>query len=76
MLSEFENNLIAEMPVILDRKGRRWSLARYLISPSPSLVKYLILIQSFSDLVRQQELVKNLKQMAMMVIINQIQNGV
>lgn len=29
MLSEFENNLIAEMPVILDRKGRRWSLARY-----------------------------------------------
>lgn len=28
MLSEFENNLIAEMPVILDRKGRRWSLAR------------------------------------------------
>jgi hypothetical protein len=29
MLSEFENNLIAEMPVILDRKGRRWSLARW-----------------------------------------------
>ncbi|XP_048513585.1 uncharacterized protein LOC105690694 isoform X2 [Athalia rosae] len=28
MLSEFENNLIAEMPIILDRKGRRWSLAR------------------------------------------------
>lgn len=28
MLSEFENNLIAEMPVILDRRGRRWSLAR------------------------------------------------
>lgn len=28
MLSEFENNLIAELPVILDRKGRRWSLAR------------------------------------------------
>lgn len=28
MLSEFENNLIAEVPVILDRKGRRWSLAR------------------------------------------------
>ncbi|XP_039289151.1 monocarboxylate transporter 2-like isoform X1 [Nilaparvata lugens] len=28
MLSEFENNLIAEMPVIMDRKGRRWSLAR------------------------------------------------
>ena len=28
MLSEFENNLIAEMPVILDRKGRRWSVAR------------------------------------------------
>nr|CAD7454644.1 unnamed protein product [Timema tahoe] len=27
MLSEFENNLIAEVPVILDRKGRRWSLA-------------------------------------------------
>ncbi|XP_065339096.1 monocarboxylate transporter 10-like isoform X1 [Cloeon dipterum] len=28
MLSEFENNLIAEVPVITDRKGRRWSLAR------------------------------------------------
>ncbi|XP_022166266.1 monocarboxylate transporter 10 isoform X2 [Myzus persicae] len=28
MLSEFENNLIAEMPVIMDRKGRRWSLAK------------------------------------------------
>lgn len=28
MLSEFENNLIAEMPVILDRRGRRWSLVR------------------------------------------------
>ncbi|XP_049954757.1 monocarboxylate transporter 2-like [Schistocerca serialis cubense] len=28
MLSEFENNLIAEMPVALDRKGRRWSIAR------------------------------------------------
>lgn len=32
MLSEFENNLIAEMPVILDRKGRRWSLARSKLS--------------------------------------------
>lgn len=32
MLSEFENNLIAEMPVILDRKGRRWSLARSRVS--------------------------------------------
>ncbi|XP_014292122.1 monocarboxylate transporter 2 [Halyomorpha halys] len=29
MLSEFENNLIAEMPVIMDRKGRRWSLAKH-----------------------------------------------
>lgn len=28
MLSEFENNLIAEAPVVLDKKGRRWSLAR------------------------------------------------
>ncbi|XP_032677541.1 monocarboxylate transporter 2-like isoform X2 [Odontomachus brunneus] len=28
MLSEFENNLIAEMPMIMDRRGRRWSLAR------------------------------------------------
>lgn len=28
MLSEFENNLIAEMPINVDRKGRRWSLAR------------------------------------------------
>ncbi|KAL6447535.1 hypothetical protein ACFW04_000030 [Cataglyphis niger] len=28
MLSEFENNLIAEMPIIMDRRGRRWSLAR------------------------------------------------
>lgn len=28
MLSEFENNLIAEMPIIMDRKGRKWSLAR------------------------------------------------
>lgn len=33
MLSEFENNLIAEMPVILDRRGRRWSLAR--TKPNP-----------------------------------------
>ncbi|XP_063236171.1 monocarboxylate transporter 12-like [Bacillus rossius redtenbacheri] len=29
MLSEYENNLIAEMPVLMDRKGRRWSLARH-----------------------------------------------
>ncbi|CAL7945906.1 unnamed protein product [Xylocopa violacea] len=28
MLSEFENNLIAEIPIITDRRGRRWSLAR------------------------------------------------
>lgn len=28
MLSEFENNLIAEMPIIMDRRGRRRSLAR------------------------------------------------
>lgn len=28
MLSEFENNLIAEMPMIMSRRGRRWSLAR------------------------------------------------
>ncbi|KAK9303602.1 hypothetical protein QLX08_004764 [Tetragonisca angustula] len=28
MLSEFENNLIAEMPIITDRRGRRWSVAR------------------------------------------------
>ena len=28
MLSEFENNLIAETPVVTDKKGRRWSLAR------------------------------------------------
>lgn len=28
MLSEFENNLIAEVPIIMDRQGRRWSLAR------------------------------------------------
>lgn len=35
MLSEFENNLIAEMPVILDRKGRRWSLARSKLSQGP-----------------------------------------
>lgn len=28
MLSEFENNLIAEMPIIMDRRGRRFSLAR------------------------------------------------
>lgn len=28
MLSEFENNLIAEMPIVMDRRGRRWSLAR------------------------------------------------
>ncbi|KAH1029107.1 hypothetical protein HUJ05_002406 [Dendroctonus ponderosae] len=30
MLSEFENNLVAEMPSILDRRGRRWSLAGFL----------------------------------------------
>lgn len=35
MLSEFENNLIAEMPVIMDRKGRRWSLARSKLSQGP-----------------------------------------
>ncbi|KAF5286025.1 hypothetical protein FQA39_LY16467 [Lamprigera yunnana] len=34
MLSEFENNLIAELPVILDRKGRRWSLARSRLTSS------------------------------------------
>jgi len=28
MLSEFENNLIAEMPIIMDRRGRRWSVGR------------------------------------------------
>nr|XP_031827306.1 uncharacterized protein LOC116424707 isoform X1 [Nomia melanderi] len=28
MLSEFENNLMAEIPIITDRRGRRWSLAR------------------------------------------------
>lgn len=28
MLSEFENNLIAETPVLMDKRGRRWSLAR------------------------------------------------
>ncbi|KAL0275557.1 UNVERIFIED_CONTAM: hypothetical protein PYX00_003374 [Menopon gallinae] len=28
MLSEFENNLIAETPVVMDKRGRRWSLAR------------------------------------------------
>lgn len=36
MLSEFENNLIAEMPIILDRRGRRWSLARSKGPPSGS----------------------------------------
>ncbi|XP_024084577.1 monocarboxylate transporter 10-like isoform X2 [Cimex lectularius] len=35
MLSEFENNLIAEMPVIMDRKGRRWSLARQTEEENP-----------------------------------------
>lgn len=38
MLSEFENNLIAEMPVILDRKGRRWSLARSRQPTAPAAV--------------------------------------
>ncbi|XP_050312458.1 monocarboxylate transporter 12-like [Anthonomus grandis grandis] len=32
MLSEFENNLFAEMPSILDRRGRRWSLAGFVHS--------------------------------------------
>ncbi|KAL1131236.1 hypothetical protein AAG570_010854 [Ranatra chinensis] len=36
MLSEFENNLIAEMPVIMDRKGRRWSLARQAEEENPA----------------------------------------
>lgn len=36
MLSEFENNLIAEMPIIMDRKGRRWSLARSKPGPQSS----------------------------------------
>ncbi|XP_065225888.1 monocarboxylate transporter 10 isoform X3 [Planococcus citri] len=36
MLSEFENNLIAEMPVIMDRKGRRWSLAKQTAEEEPS----------------------------------------
>ncbi|KAL4147977.1 hypothetical protein QTP88_002285 [Uroleucon formosanum] len=35
MLSEFENNLIAEMPVIMDRKGRRWSLAKQAEEETP-----------------------------------------
>lgn len=35
MLSEFENNLIAEMPVIMDRKGRRWSLAKQAEEDTP-----------------------------------------
>ncbi|XP_077258732.1 uncharacterized protein LOC143895487 isoform X2 [Temnothorax americanus] len=34
MLSEFENNLIAEMPIIMDRRGRRWSLGRSKTSQS------------------------------------------
>ena len=28
MLSEFENNLIAETPVLMDKRGRKWSLAK------------------------------------------------
>lgn len=36
MLSEFENNLIAEMPVIMDRKGRRWSLAKQTAEEEPA----------------------------------------
>lgn len=34
MLSEFENNLIAEMPIVMDRRGRRWSLGRSKTSQS------------------------------------------
>jgi len=34
VLSEFENNLIAEMPIIMDRRGRRWSVARSKTSQS------------------------------------------
>ncbi|XP_036139119.1 uncharacterized protein LOC105838603 isoform X1 [Monomorium pharaonis] len=34
MLSEFENNLIAEMPIIMDRRGRRWSVGRSKTSQS------------------------------------------
>jgi len=30
MLSEFENNLFAELPSVVDKKGRRWSLAGFL----------------------------------------------
>lgn len=40
MLSEFENNLIAEMPVIMDRKGRRWSLARHSEEENPRAAKW------------------------------------
>lgn len=35
MLSEFENNLCAETPVITDRKGRRWSLAKQAEEETP-----------------------------------------
>lgn len=35
MLSEFENNLIAEIPIVMDRKGRRWSLARQASAAMP-----------------------------------------
>ncbi|KAL1455368.1 hypothetical protein WDU94_009467 [Cyamophila willieti] len=36
MLSEFENNLIAEIPIVMDRKGRRWSLARQTTAAPPA----------------------------------------
>lgn len=49
MLSEFENNLIAEMPVILDRKGRRWSLARPKIELSSNLTGNENIQETFNE---------------------------
>lgn len=43
MLSEFENNLIAERPVITDRRGRRWSLARHPLDSENARPKWKLL---------------------------------
>ncbi|XP_015364757.1 PREDICTED: monocarboxylate transporter 10 isoform X2 [Diuraphis noxia] len=51
MLSEFENNLIAEMPVIMDRKGRRWSLAKQAEEETPKGGKWRLVAGNNSRMI-------------------------
>lgn len=38
MLSEYENNLIAELPTLNERRGRRWSIVVANSSPQASTI--------------------------------------